>query len=43
MAPILVRTWIELTALHDIEEAKLTEAYNCAYAMEQWHTRKWPD
>lgn len=43
LAPILVRMWCELAVLHGAGELKLIEAYNCAYDMELWSPRKWPD
>jgi hypothetical protein len=43
LAPTLVRIWCELAALHGASDAKLTEAYNCAYDMEAWQDRKFPD
>ena len=43
LAPALVRAWATLADAHGCNKDKVNEAFECANAMERWHTRKFPD
>ncbi len=43
LAPVMLRLWSELAALHGLPEEKVNDILELADEMECWPVQKWPD